>query len=442
MASEQQVPWSLPCATWGAWLPTTPPAIAGVLVPGPHVPVGIPPLAAPYMTSLAPGACFLSPSQLASRDPRPQAEEASVVSTSLQRGVARAMGRWEDDTNLRRERAALELGRWMACLPSSWGVGWKTVTPELMLAYYEGHWLPAHGTRQLPDGTPATAPSTLDGVLSHHRTTFRLLGRVNEWGTAPAEFCNPADSIIINSYVSAFRKQCAQAGYEAIAAKPFQPTKLKALLDQLDAKPSCEPGLASLLQARDQAVLCFMFETGRRAKDTGRLRWCDLLLPDGKSLDPGTWEPTEGDVIHCKMFSKTHKTAREGAGCFIYHTAGDDRSTSFLWRLHQYVLLRRASQLGWGAGGWVFSPQSRNKRALQDSPYASDACCKRLNTHLAQCGLDDGETPHGLRRGLAQTLDGAGVSAEVAMATLGMRSQKTFDLYRSTDRPTRGRPPL
>lgn len=132
------------------------------------------------------------------------------------------------------------------------------------------------------------------------------------------------------------------------------------------------------------------------------------------------------------------QVSREDVGEFRYTGREPVCRASFVWRLEQYVRERSAAGLPWGAGGWVFSPQSRDRGGFDDRPYDSDACNKRLEGHLQRYGLDEGETVHSLRRGYAHDLAASGVAPEEAMAVLGMRSRRTYDLYSDSARPTRG----
>jgi hypothetical protein len=285
------------------------------------------------LPGLAPAACYRPAASAGGRDPRlPGAGgRLPAVVAAMERGLARCKRRWEDDTNERRERAADELSAWMSGLQPEVEVSWQSITPQLLVGYLEGSWVPRHATRAIEDGFRGPAASTLESMVGHLRTSFRLLERSCPWGSgrSPAED-NPADSLEVASYVGAYKRMYAQAGHEPVAARPFTAAKLGALMEALDERIATERNPVSVVGlARDQAMLCFMHECGKRGKDCGRLRWCDLLGADGRPLDPGVWAPAPGDAVRCKMFSKTYKVERKGAFTFMY----------------THILARRASNL-------------------------------------------------------------------------------------------------
>jgi integrase len=357
----------------------------------------------------------------------------------MSRGLERAQHAWEDDTVRRREEASAEFGEWLGRLPPGLWTDWGSVTPELVVAYLEGYWVPKHATREVLPGMWGPAAGTLDGHISHLRSAFKLYGRVCAWGTNAPASCNPCDSEAVIRYAAGYRRQYASAGHEAVAARPFSDAKLTKLLERLDNRLGEERGaVARVLLARDMAMISFMHECGKRGKDCGQLKWRDLLDPSGQPLDPRTWQPRGGDRVSAKMFSKTHKVRREVAFEFEYPEGPAARPTSFLWRLEQYVRLREAAALPWG-DGWLFSPQGRNKVSLANGPMSSSALGQRVRSHLEATGLDAGETPHSLRRGRTQALTDAGVPVEGVMQAMGMASRRTYDLYNDRTRPTRTR---
>lgn len=364
--------------------------------------------------------------------------DGAEVAAALARGLDRARNAWEDDTVRRREQAAAEFGEWLGRLPPVLQTDWAGASPEMVVAYLEGHWVPRHGTRQVQPGEWGPAASTLEVHVAHLRSAFRLYGRVCAWGTNMPASCNPCDSEAVTRYVAGYKRQYARAGHEAVAARPFAEGKLAALLQSLDARVANERGaLGRVLLLRDVAMICFMGECGKRGKDCGQLKWRDLLDESGQPLDPRTWRPKAGDRVAVKMFSKTHKVRREVAHEFEYPSEASERSSSFLWRLEQYTQARAAAALPWGEG-WLFSPQGRDRATLGGGPMGSSALSQRLRGHLAAAGLDEGETLHSLRRGRTQALVDAGVPAEGVMQAMGMASRRTFELYNSRQRPTRG----
>ncbi len=444
--------------TWGWGMASTPPGVAylptlgqvtlgvpaAAIAPGQAVGLSgptacVPPPGWSAPSLLAPGACRESVLSHAGRDPRmPPSVRGEHVAAAIERGQRRALGAWEADTVRKREAAVETFAEWCRRLPHEFRADWGSVTPELAVGYLEGHYVPAHATREITFGFWGPAATTLEAHVSHLRSGFRLLGRVCPWGTAPPGACNPFESEVVSRYVAAYTRQHARAGFEAVAARPFSDAKLVALLRDLDERALAERNpVAGVLVARDQAVLCFLHECGKRGKDCGQLRWADFLDPSNRPLDPATWAPSAGDHVACRMFSKTYKTTREAAFTFVYPPAEGEQALNFLWRLERYVQARAAAQLPWGPSGWVFSPQGRNRVSLADAPLSSSSFGQRLRAHLERAGLDAGETAHGLRRQRTQALGDSGLAPEEVMEVMGMKSRRTYELYSDRTRPVR-----
>jgi integrase len=352
--------------------------------------------------------------------------------------MQRAQRAWETDTLRKREAAGAEFAKWAARLGPEWGAEWEGITPELIVGYLEGHWVPSHATREIEWGFHGPAAATLETHVAHLRACFRLRGRVCAWGTGPLASCNPCDSEAVSRYVAGYKRQCAQAGHESVAAKPFGSDKAAALVEWLEGRAvEAGVGVRRVLLRRDICMLCFMHECGKRGSDCGQLRWRDLLGEDGRPVQPADWVPQEGQRVTCKMFSKTHKVQREAAWTFEY-CSGEGRALNFLWQLREYCSAREEAGCGWGSG-WLFSPQAKNRVGVADAPYGSSAFAHRLRSHLEEAGLDEGETAHGLRRGRTQALVDSGLEAAEVMQVMGMRSAKTYALYSDRSRPTRGK---
>lgn len=392
------------------------------------------------MRSLAPSAVR----RPLARDPRkPPAISQAALSAAVDRGMARAGGRWEEETTRKRETHARWLTEWMEQLALRPSINWETLTPELLIGYLEGDFLPKHGRRALADGSVGPSHSYLAGAVSHLRTAFRLAGREMRWGTGPPEISNPADSLAVESYLHAYQKQHARAGHESVAARPMAPSggKLRQLQAWLDAQIAVEGDNIKLtLLRRDQAVLALMASWGKRGKDCGKIRWVDITYPDGGIVDPTGYRPA--DYAHqrglsCRIFDKTHQIQRTGPMRFEYDDSAEGRVLNFPWRLAEYVRQREVAGLTWGT--WVFSPLARNRREMADSPLRADTFCQRLEEHLARSGLDEGETPHSLRRGVVQELEALGLSEAEVMARVGIESSRTLRLYADQDRPVRTR---
>lgn len=187
------------------------------------------------------------------------------------------------------------------------------------------------------------AASYVQTTLSHLSTAFKLIGRAAAWGTQVEALCTPVDSAAAKAYLGAYRKQYARAGHSAVAARPWKLEDLDEMLGRLDSQlPAASGcGLRRALLLRDAAMLCFMADCGKRGKDCGLLQVSDFVCAaNGCGLSEGGFQPKDGDVWECRMFSKTRHVERGPCIKFKYTSAGPGCTTNFLWRLQQYLAER------------------------------------------------------------------------------------------------------
>jgi integrase len=358
---------------------------------------------------------------------------SAAVGAALQR----AGERWEPSTLAERARQCRGFSEWLAKLPASQQVSWGGCSPAHVLAYMEAEWLPSHGNRALGDGSMGTAASYMQSTLSHLSTTFKLLGRAAAWGTQAEALCNPVDSAAVAAYLGAYRKQYARAGYAAEAARPWKLEELDVLLRRLDSQLAASArGLSRALLLRDTAMLCFMADCGKRGRDCGRLQVSDFsCAAGGRALSERGFQPVEGEVWECRMFSKTRQAERGPCIKFKYTCQEPACVTNFLWRLQQYLAER--NRCGAPLGRYLFNPGARGRAGFVDIAMSSQALQARVRGHLRAAGMEH-STLHGLRRALRQDLEAGGADQASAMQALDIRSDRTDRLYADRDRPVRG----
>ena len=374
------------------------------------------------------------------RDPRLDVEyllaEGRIVAMLEAGWVPRTMGE--------REKQAAEFSAWLAALPAARQKGWHDVTPEDVLVFLEHSWLPTHGTFALGHrGGRGVAPGYLETSLSHLSTSFKLLGRSAQWdgpGAVP-EHSNPVLSYAVRRYMGGFRREVAKVGYVAGSAPAWDDHELGMLVRHLDIKMEVYAAAplrgSSLAIMRDQAMVLFAWESGKRASDCAHLQRGNLTREGGGQLvleEMESWP--DGMRVVCKMFSKTRKEAPGPAVVFTYCNSAVERDESWLWRLGAYALAR--AETGCPLGEYLFTPLRRGSIGrFEERPLTTTAANNRLAEHFKSARMDaKGKSYHGLRRGRTQKL-AATVGEAAAKVHLDMRSQKTFAVYNDPHRSRR-----
>ena len=125
----------------------------------------------------------LHPRQLeaAVQPPQPTAAVVAEYTQSLQQAAATQLAAVKPATLQAQSGALVELAGWLSARSAATGRGLHNCTPDDLLAYMEGSWLPKHGELLLSDGQPHASPGYLSTTLSHLSTSFARLGREGEY---------------------------------------------------------------------------------------------------------------------------------------------------------------------------------------------------------------------------------------------------------------------
>ena len=362
------------------------------------------------------------------------APQLATVSTSpnqdsylsdLQRGIQLAAARWEPDTQQAITRAAASYTQYMQgnhCRP---GLSWETTQPNDLLAYM-ARYSQEHGVS--PSGANGTgpAPSALNSHMSHLRTVWDIMGHTGPW---TGHSGNPTRALAVTSAQTGYHKLAARSGYIKRAARGWGYEILSPLLVCMDTSLPTKPRQQCLIR-RDQAIYCLLAHTGKRGKDVSHSWATDFRDQQGQPLQPSAFHPTEGSKWTYQPFSKTRKLAPGPPVTLTYTALSGSRETNCLWRLEQYLSLRREQHSN--PSNYIF-PGSRQGTAASPKTLQT-----RLRAALAKHQLGDGtQTLHGLRRGLVQELGQAGFNSQAIMQHVDMRSQNTYAMYSNQQRPCR-----
>jgi hypothetical protein len=131
----------------------------------------------------------------------------------------------------------------------------------------------------------------------------------------------------------------------------------------------------------DLTAVHYLWESWSRGKE------CGELLAD--QVDFGTQEVSPG-------WSKTVR--QEPSACIELHGEGCGRFMESAARMMK-EMERQGHEVG---HGYLFRPVNKARIGFMDAPLSSAALRKRVQHHLQDAGLYDGETLHSFRRSAVQ----------------------------------------
>ncbi|XP_071124009.1 uncharacterized protein [Mytilus edulis] len=257
--------------------------------------------------------------------------------------------------------------------------------------------------------------STVRTMLGQLKRIFENYGKGRSWDEG-SNFGNPIASKKVQRYLEAITREQAISHRVVKQAKPLFFDKLRKiaiLIDSKMVKGNTTPEKFILL--RDQAFLKLQFFAGDRASDLG------------------------------KCLSQEIRRLRDDSGFVITHTVGktlsngkknefsvmrlDDHSVCPVFGIEKYVSC--AGEMGINLTlGYLFRILDCSRKRVLEAPVSHSVMYGRLKSYLWELGMDEGETPHGIRGGCAVTLavSGFGNSQDI-MDHVGWFSRGSLDRY-------------
>lgn len=259
------------------------------------------------------------------------------------------------------------------------------------------------------------ASSTVRTMLGQLKRIFENYGKGRSWDEG-SNLGNPIASKKVQRYLEAITREQAISHRVVKQAKPLFFDKLRKiaiLIDSKIVKGNTTPEKFILL--RDQAFLKLQFFAGDRASDLG------------------------------KCLSQEIRRLRDDSGFVITHTVGktlsngkknefsvmrlDDHSVCPVFGIEKYV--SGAGEMGINLTlGYLFRILDCSRKRVLEAPVSHSVMYGRLKSYLRELGMDEGETPHGIRGGCAVTLavSGFGNSQDI-MDHVGWFSRGSLDRY-------------
>jgi integrase len=264
--------------------------------------------------------------------------------------------------------------------------------------------------KKLSVGSVQTILGKLSGLFSEQ-------GRVGAWQPLTG-LGNPVNSLSLKKYVQAVRLEQSAAHVGVKQAPPLFLGKLRGIVQFIDSglKDTLLKPAERFVYCRDRAFFLLQFFAGDRASDLGK-----VLAQEVRRL------PGDGGLVFNHTVGKTLSNGRVNTFA-IQRTV--DAGVCPVRALESYV--SEAGQMGVNLSlGYLFRPVGKSRAAVLEECLSYSVVYERLKFYLRAVGLDEGETPHSLRRGCAITLSlsGAADQAERVMGHVGWFTSKSLERY-------------
>jgi hypothetical protein len=420
-----------------------------------------PPLAVSWaegVTALSLEAQGLGPAALAAAgspliSPSTPSAAAAAYLSGLARGGQRADARRSSAASRQEFVVVSEFSAWLRQLPPSWGRCSATVVPGDLVAYFESHWVGLHGRTLVgPSTDPVASASGVKGALLCLEHYFNAIGRSGDW--FPPYGGNPCRSPQVRDWLAGYRREHWVDGVRPTAATPMTHAMVELMvtipvgtvIGGADTAPPPgraqrprklpSPEVREAHHRRDCAMVHYLFESGQRAGEGSRLRWCDI------EPSPLTWgrDGVPESVVLRPNGIKTCQQRNAGQATLwsVARPAEQTRASEFLWMLPALMAASAAAGVPPQADGPVFLQLSGAGYKLSPKP-ATYAVAKRIVAQrAAHCGLAQQVlTGHSSRRGRIQEDDDFDLADGVTQSRLLGICSQTLKLYRSRTRPTR-----
>ena len=357
----------------------------------------------------------------------PQGVGALGYLAASRRAGARLASSWVASTRARRTRLVVELEEFLgASRAVTGGRNLHNCAPQDILAFLE-MWSGRHAGSRVADGRLMASPGGVQGALSHLSTYFEGAGRGGPYDSVSGRG-NPCKAFALPHFVRAYAREAHHAGYASASAVPMSADKVARLLRHLDLASAAETQLDRLwLILRDSALVCYLWVSGQRAGDAGRLRVGDVRAgPSSIQHLPLPFSPFPAiGSRFCVVPFQTKTSQDRRAMPITFAVAGATSLFCLATRLERYA--RVCVALGrplLDPRGFLF-PSSRDP----NRPVTSSLLNTRLRQHLEAMGAWEGETSHSFRRGSLQSVAAGGVPLSHVAAHGQIRSEATLARY-------------
>jgi integrase len=302
-----------------------------------------------------------------------------------------------------RQKTWAELGEFLASIGH--GLDVERASDLDVIAFVQGGWMATHKancrTRMGEAGERVASASAVKGIIQHISKSYSMMGRQDE--------ANPAKQESVRAYCEGYRNWLRENGVRAKRAKVFKEEKVGDLTNYLEGEISRSVGIRRCVLMTDLAAVDYLWESWARGKECGELRASEVNFKDGTS-EPG-WSKT----VHQEPSAIIDMTGN-GRGRFLKSAA---------------ALVGEAERAGYPIRtGFLFRPLNKRRDGFEEAALSANALRKRIQQHMKEAGLCEGETLHSFRRSAVQDAAGIeGYDVQKLMALGRWRSYAAFKLY-------------
>lgn len=274
-----------------------------------------------------------------------------------------------------------------------------------VIAFIQGDWMPKHQvncrTRVGEEGEKIASASAVRGVIQHLSKSYAMLGR--------ADWENPAKQESVRNYSDGYRMWLKERSVREKRAKVFKEQKVEDLVRYMETKIERSRGIGRCVLRMDLAAIDYLWESWSRGKECGELRVDQVDFEEGVSL-PG-WSKTVQSEPSARI-----ELSGEGRGRFLKSAA---------------ALIHDLEEQGHDVGqGYLFRPLNKQRDGFEQSALSANALRKRLQQHLKNAGLYEGETLHSFRRSAVQgAAEIEGYDVQKLMSLGRWKSYAAFRIY-------------
>ena len=318
------------------------------------------------------------------------------------------------ETKQKRDAIMHELAQFLSAVPSKIPKTLHNCTPEDLLVFLQSHYVVKHAGSITSQQQKTMAPGSLNNAVSSLTMGFRELQRNAKWDTA-SQTGNPCLSAQIVQWKKGYSRVASQAGYISRGAKEIPEDKVGVML--LHIRNTMTASLDPLIiseHARDGFVYSLLMSTG-----VGGINACEACLQDFKL--PSTAQSSSmpalpliypefklaaGSIVEfVPAFLKT-SPQRNSQG--VQLTVQSDPFMDPLRWLQ--LAIQTAHACGEAITGPIVRPLRPDHRGYKQCSMTTRCMHRRLSKLLDAMGMNEGESMHSFRRGMAQHMNRQGLS--------------------------------
>jgi integrase len=283
--------------------------------------------------------------------------------------------------------------------------GVQTASDLDVIAFVQGVWLPAHvansRTRTATEGEVVASASAVKGVIQQLSKSYTMLGY--------QDVENPAKQESVKSYSEGYRFWLKEKGVREKRARVMKEDKVDALIKYLEDGISKSTGLVRCMLMMDLAAVDYLWESWARGKE------CGELLANQVDFENGVAEPGWSKTVRTEPSARIDLTDGQ-RGRFLQSAA---------------ALIGEMEREGHKSkGGFLFRPMNRKRSGFEDSALSANALRKRIQQHMKDAHIYNGETLHSFRRSAVQNAAAIeGYDVPRLMALGRWKSEAAFWLY-------------